>query len=105
MNNPLAKLGVDSYPSLIVPIDLKRDALLQVNAVLQTDSNRDLVRVYWTISIDHERYVFTKNKTWVEYRRHKTDKFREKISFDSFDDAVLFLSTHWDKAIKPFKLP
>ena len=105
MQNLLAEINVEAYPSLAIPIDIARNLMVHINAVFQTgidqERGRYLIKTYWIIICENERFVFTKNKTWVQNKRHKTDKFRAKIAFDSFEDAVNFAKQNWPKIIKP----
>lgn len=100
MDNDFSDLGFDAYPTLIIPLSIARHDFLEIRAVFQTDIGRRLEKVYWIISCG--RYVFTKNKTWVQEMSHKTDKFRAKIAFESFDEATIFAKQNWAKIVKPW---
>jgi hypothetical protein len=86
------------YPSLRILLDERRADVLEIRSVFKfelKDGQRALENVYWVISCNH--CLFTKNKTWVQEPRHKTDKFREKTAFDSIQEAIAFTKKHWDK--------
>jgi len=83
---------------LRILLDERRLDILEIRATMKfevKDGQRALERVYWEIACN--RCLFTKNKTWVQEPRHKTDKFREKTAFDSIQEAIAFTKKHWDK--------
>ncbi len=104
MNIDFTELGFTAYPNLIIPLNIARHDILEIRAVLKTGFNQDVGRclecVYWVISCG--RYLFTKNKTWVQEMSRKTDKFRAKTAFDSFEEAVEFTKQNWAKIVKPW---
>jgi hypothetical protein len=94
--NPLASLGIDSYPSIQILLDIRRLDILEIRATLYLDyheGDRYLKRVYWVIVCGP--MIFTKNKTWVQECSKKTENFRDKIAFDSIDDAIAFTKENW----------
>jgi hypothetical protein len=103
MNIDFTELGFTAYQNLIIPLNIARHDFLEIRAIFKADTSRrqHLEKVYWVISSG--RFLFSKNKTWVQEMSHKTDKFRDKTAFDSFDEAVEFTKQNWDKVIKPFK--
>ena len=104
MDNDFTDLGFPAYPSLTIPLNITRWDILEIRAVIQTDVKQDagryLSRVYWVISCG--RYVLTKKVKWVQEMSHKTDKFRAKTAFDSFEEAVDFAKQNWAKIVKPW---
>lgn len=104
MDIDFSKQGFTAYPSLTIPLHIGRLDILEIRAVIKTDIKQDvgrcLDRVYWVISCG--RCLFSKNKTWVQEMRRKTDKFRDKTAFDSFEEATAFAKENWDKVIKPW---
>ena len=104
MNIDFTDLDFTAYPSLIIPLSIARHDFLEVRAVIQTNVKqyvgRCLERVYWVISCC--RYVLTKKSKWVQEMSHKTDKFRAKTAFDSFEEAVEFAKSNWAKIVKPW---
>ncbi len=102
MDIDFSALGFTAYPQLTIPLNIARLDFLEIRVIFKPDTTREsLERIYWVISCG--RYLFTKNKTWVQEMRHKTDKFRAKTAFDSFEEATAFAKENWDKIIKPFK--
>lgn len=104
MNIDFTDLGFTAYPSLRILLNIGRWDILEIRAVIQTDVKqgvgRCLERVYWVISCG--RYVLTKKNKWVQEMSHKTDKFRAKTAFDSFEEAVEFAKQNWVKIVKPW---
>jgi hypothetical protein len=89
-----------AYPSIEIPLNEYGRDILRIRATFYFDDNgqgqRVIQKVYWVIAYN-ETHVFTRNKTWVQEPRHKTDKFRAKTSFDSIQEAIAFTKKHWSK--------
>jgi hypothetical protein len=87
-----------AYPNIRILLDAPHLDILEIRSVMKfelKEGQRSLEKVYWEISCN--KCLFTKNKTWVQEPRHKTDKFGEKTAFDSIQEAIAFTKKHWDK--------
>lgn len=86
-----------AYPSIQIPLNEYGRDILEIRATFFFDDNdqghRVIKRVYWVIAL--RNHVFTQNRTWVIERSKKTDKFRDKIAFESIEDAIAFTKKYW----------
>ena len=89
-----------AYPSVEIPLNEHGRNFIRIRATYffadNKDGHRVIQKVYWVIAYN-ETHVFTKNLTWVQEPRHKTDKFREKAYFESIQEAIAFTEKHWEK--------